>query len=299
MSKRRVIVTADDFGRDIAVNQAVEAAHRDGILSAASLMVTAPAAADAVERAQRMPTLGVGLHLVLVDGVPALAPERIPDLVGPDGRFTLDPVRIGIKLFFMRSVQRQVEAELRAQFDRFLAAGLPLDHVDGHHHFHQHPSIVSLLIKLSAEYGIPAVRLPQEPFLASYRAQGDKPWRRLLGWILSVPRFTRMRQRLNNAGIRTNDAMFGLHDSGDMNTERLLRFLHHLPDGLSEVYLHPARDRWQDDCFPAHYRCVDEFQALLDPHCRQQIESADIKISTFGRLGQQTDSASRALASDT
>src|SRR5690348_4715381 len=86
-SARRLIVTADDFGRDIAINEAVEAAHRDGILSSASLMVGAPAAADAVERSRRLPGLRVGLHLVLIDGSPVLPPGGIRGLVGVDGRF--------------------------------------------------------------------------------------------------------------------------------------------------------------------------------------------------------------------
>ena len=97
---KRLIVTADDFGLSNPVNEAVELAHTRGILTAASLMVTAPAAADAVTRARRLPELGVGLHLVFVDGIPALPPTQIPDLVGKDGRFHRDPTRFGVRLFF-------------------------------------------------------------------------------------------------------------------------------------------------------------------------------------------------------
>ena len=90
---KNLVVTADDFGAAIAVNEAVEIAHRDGILTAASLMVAGAAAADAVVRARRLPMLGVGLHVVLVDGEPVLPPEQIPALVGPDGRFRTDMLR--------------------------------------------------------------------------------------------------------------------------------------------------------------------------------------------------------------
>src|SRR5215207_1757883 len=93
----RLIVCADDFGRDVAVNEAVEIAHRDGVLSTASLMVAAPAAADAVERARRLPGLGVGLHLVLVDGVPVLP---LGGLVRRDGRFDDNQLRAGLRYFF-------------------------------------------------------------------------------------------------------------------------------------------------------------------------------------------------------
>ncbi len=84
-----LVVTADDFGVAIEVNEAVELAHRDGILTAASLMVAGDAAGDAVERARRSPRLGVGLHLVLVEGRPMLPANEVPDLVDPEGRFSM------------------------------------------------------------------------------------------------------------------------------------------------------------------------------------------------------------------
>src|SRR5260370_28326383 len=98
---RRLIITADDFGRDIAINEAVEAASRDGILTCASLMVAAPAAADAVARARLLPGLRVGLHLVLTDGSPVLPPDEVRGLVSADGRFDDSPVRARLRYFFM------------------------------------------------------------------------------------------------------------------------------------------------------------------------------------------------------
>src|SRR6266581_9597373 len=103
---RRLIVTADDFGAEIAINEAVEAAARDGILTCASLMVGAPAAADAVARARRLPGLRVGLHLVLIDGSPVLPPGDIPALVGADGRFDSNQIRTGLRYFFAPGVRR-------------------------------------------------------------------------------------------------------------------------------------------------------------------------------------------------
>src|SRR5262245_48907457 len=97
---KTLIVTADDFGLSIPVNEAVEMSHRRGILSAASLMVGAPASDDAVSRARSMPALGLGLHVTLLEGRPVLPPEKVPGLVGPDGRFPNDPVRSGVALFF-------------------------------------------------------------------------------------------------------------------------------------------------------------------------------------------------------
>src|SRR5262249_56831666 len=105
---KRVVVTADDFGLAREVNEAVEAAHRDGILTAASLMVAGPAAQDAIARARRLPRLHVGLHLVLVEGRPVLPAQDLPDLVDADGRFRGDMVRLRIDIFMRASVRRQM-----------------------------------------------------------------------------------------------------------------------------------------------------------------------------------------------
>lgn len=106
LREKRLIVTADDFGLSVPVNEAVERAHCEGVLSAASLMIGAPAVEDAVERARKLPSLGVGLHLTLLDGRPVLPPDQIPGLLGPDGRFFSDPLRLGILLYFSRDLQR-------------------------------------------------------------------------------------------------------------------------------------------------------------------------------------------------
>ena len=120
---RQVIFTADDFGLALPVNEAVERAHRE-VLRTASLMVAAPAVADAVERARRMPDLHVGLHLVVVSGRAVLPPERIPLLVDRDGAFTEDQPRAGVRYFFTPGIRTQLEAEIRAQFAAFAATGL-------------------------------------------------------------------------------------------------------------------------------------------------------------------------------
>ncbi|HEY4126368.1 MAG TPA: ChbG/HpnK family deacetylase, partial [Rhizomicrobium sp.] len=133
---KRLVVTADDFGAAREVNEAVEIAHVRGILSATSLMVAAPAACEAVKLAKRLPSLRVGLHVVLVEGRPILPPAQIPDLVDVNGFFRADMAVNGARIFFLPRVSRQLEHEIEAQFEAFCATGLPLDHVNAHKHFH-------------------------------------------------------------------------------------------------------------------------------------------------------------------
>jgi hopanoid biosynthesis associated protein HpnK len=250
----RLIITADDFGLHEAVNEAVERGYRDGVLRAASLMVAAPAVADAVARATRNPGLAVGLHLVLADGRAMLPPTRIPDLVDAQGMFDSNMVRNGFRFFFLPHVRRQLADEIRAQFEAFAATGLKLDHVNAHKHFHLHPTILTLMLTIGREYGLRAIRLPSEP--------GMGPWLR--------PWLALMRARLDRAGVGYNDHVFGLRHSGGMDEAVMLDILRDLPDGLSEIYLHPASHGHITESM-AEYRHTDELAALLSPHVRQTI----------------------------
>ena len=279
---KRLIITADDFGAAVPINEAVEEGHRSGVLSAASLMVGAPAMTDAVERARRLPSLGVGLHLTLVDGRPVLSPHQIPDLVGPDGRFSNDPVRFGIALFFSPEMRRQTEAEIRTQFERFRATGLPLDHVNGHQHFHMHPAVTRAIARIAPDFGSPPVRIPLEPFRHSWRATADRPVQRLATWLFYTAQTRGMRRRLVAAGLSLNDHIFGVNDSGAMVERRLLQFLERLPDGVTELYCHPATRRWEGpDNLPAHYRPEDEFAALVSAEVRARLEAAGVRPLSF------------------
>ncbi len=258
---KHLIVTADDFGLSPQVNAAVERAHRDGILTAASLMVAAPAAAEAVEIARRTPTLRVGLHLALVEARPALPPSEVPDLVGPDGWFRRDTARFGAELFFSPRMRRQLAREVEAQFAAYAATGLPLDHVDAHQHFHLHPTVASAMIRGRAPPrharrphpgragGIVRAVEPGSPrALPAVTA----PWTRLLGL------------RMRRAGCAVPDQVFGLSWTGAMTEARVAGLLDRLPDGTTEIYTHPALDGAYPGAAPG-YRYRDELDALTSP----------------------------------
>ncbi len=157
---RRIVITADDFGFSESVNEAVERGFRDGVLRSASLMVSAPAASDAIARARRLPGLRVGLHVTVVQGVPVLPAADIPHLVDADGRFPDNLLRAALGWFFHGPTRRALKREIAAQFAAFRATGLTLDHVDVHNHMHLHPSVLSEIIA-NLKPGEAAVRLPR------------------------------------------------------------------------------------------------------------------------------------------
>jgi hopanoid biosynthesis associated protein HpnK len=275
---KRLIVTADDFGLSHAVNDAVEAGHRRGILSAASLMVAGEAAADAVARARRMPRLGVGLHLVLCDGKPVLAPERLPHLVDAAGRFPDGLATLGARIGLGAAARREAEAEIRAQLAAFRATGLGLDHVNAHHHFHFHPVVRDILIRLAPEFGIRALRIPREPAWSTWRAAGDRPLARLLNRLMLGWFAARLARRLDRARIAHNDWQLGLSDTGAMDAARVTRLLTRLPDGVSEIYFHPSAD----PADPGHA----ELAALLDPAIAALLEGQGIAPIAFAALAE-------------
>lgn len=282
-ARRLLIVCADDFGLDEGVNAAVEMASRDGILTCASLMVGAPAAADAVARARRLPRLHIGLHLVLVDGRPVLPPDQVPDLVDATGAFHNDMARAGLRFFLLPRVRRQLAAEIRAQFARFRATGLALDHVNAHKHFHIHPTIAGLIIAIGREFGLRAVRVPAEPtglLRCAAAAEGGKVPPPLYAPWISV-----LRRRLRRAGLAANDHLLGLAWSGGMTEARVLRLLAALPSGISELYCHPAL---HPPSAPRRgvpgYRHGEELAALLSPEVRRFIQQGGIGLIGYGDL---------------
>jgi len=260
-SMKRITFSADDFGLSECVNEAVERAHRDGILTAASLMVAGPAAADAIRRAHALPGLRVGLHLVVIEGPAILPPASIPDLVDATGQFPSDQLRLGVAYFFRPRVRRQLAAEIRAQYAAFAASGLKLDHANAHKHMHLHPTVGRLMLDIGRDYGLRAIRVPAEPPAVLERCGtrvglGDHA---LYHWTALL------RRQARAAGMATTDHCFGLAWSGHMTADRVRRLMAALPEGTSEVYFHPAtaRDATLRRLMP-DYEHEAELATLLD-----------------------------------
>ena len=185
--------------------------------------------------------------------------------------------------------RRQARAEIRAQLELFRKTELPLDHVDGHWHFHQHPAVVGALAELAPEFGIRAVRIPYEPPLPSWWAAGRQELLRRVAdaashWVLA----TRMRRVLRRAGVAFNDWFFGKNDGGAVTRERLLGFIVHLPPGVTEIGLHPGTRPWTGPhAPPAHWRGADELAALVDPDVVAACRAPKQRLVRFGDLSKE------------
>jgi len=272
-----LIVTADDFGAALDVNEAVEIAHQRGVLTTASLMVAGQAAADAVRRARRLPGLRVGLHLVLVEGAPLLPPEALAGLVDKAGRFRSDMARAATALFFSPRLRRRASAEVEAQFDAFAATGLRLDHVTVHKHYHLHPTVAGLVLAAGARHGLRSARVPLEP--EGVLAAADPAYRPATPW-LTGPWAALTAARFRAAGVHVPDHSFGLRWSGAMTAARLQGLVRRLPDGISEIFLHPA----MGPAFPGSapgYGYAAELDALLSGSVREAVAVAGARLGGF------------------
>ena len=273
MSARRLIVNADDFGRSQSINKAVIRAHREGILTSASLMVNEPACDEAVALARENPRLGVGLHLTLLMGRAALPPREIPGLVNERGEFSDDPVKVGFRYFFRRGLRDQLRREIHAQFERFRATGLPLDHVNGHLHLHLHPVVFGILCEDADRLGIRHMRLTREPFgLDARLAAGRRLYRSAHALIYScLSRYARPAFRKKN--IRHTRRIFGLLQNDRVDETYVLKLLPALPAGDSELYSHPSLDKFKH-----------EFDALVSPQVREKVRQLGIELIRYQDL---------------
>jgi len=270
---RRLIVNADDFGRSSSINEAVIRAHREGILTTASLMVNEPGAAEAIELAKANPGLGVGLHLALVCGKPALTPQRIPHLVNGAGQFPDNAAVAGMRCFFSRAARAEARAEIAAQFERFASTSLSLDHVNGHLHFHLHPVVLEAILAGAERWKVRTMRLTVDPFFLNARLAGGHWIYRASHAILFGLLSARARSMLRQRGIRTTDRVFGLLQNGRVEREYVARLVERLPEGDSELYSHPCAEQFKD-----------ELAALVDPAIKARLVSRGIRLIRYQDL---------------
>ena len=271
--KLRLIVNADDFGLSHYVNDAVIRAHRDGILTSASLMVNEPACDEAVKIAKENPKLGVGLHITLLMGHSALPAGKIPGLVNNRGEFSDSPVSTGMKYFFDSSLREQLRAEIRAQFEKFRATGLPLDHVNGHLHFHLHPVVFKILMEDSDTLGISHLRLTRDCFSRSRRTSHGHLLYRISHAAIFEMLSSRARRPLEQKKIRHARITFGLLQNARVDEEYILKLLPELPPGDSELYSHPSLGEFKH-----------EFDALVSPRVRELVNKLGIELIRYQDL---------------
>jgi hopanoid biosynthesis associated protein HpnK len=296
---RRLVVTGDDFGFSSAVNRAILQAHRHGILTNASLMVSAAASEEAVAIARAHPTLAVGLHLVLADGRSTLPASAVPHLVDGLGRFRGGPARCGWRYAWDPASRRELPLEIRAQLQKFRETGLPLSHVDGHHHLHLHPFVLGILLDLSSEFRIPSIRVPAEELLLTLAINRSGLAAKLAS--SGVFRLLRLpaRARLRAAEIGFADRVYGLLATGRITENYLLHIIPRIRAGRVEIYSHPGMPAQGGERNGPPGAGPRELSALVSPRVREALESSGFVLGSQAGAGRPAcGQASRKIVSE-
>jgi predicted glycoside hydrolase/deacetylase ChbG (UPF0249 family) len=241
--QRSLVINADDLGLTTGVNDGIFDAHDRGVLTSASVFANAPATGDALARALRRPSLGVGCHLTLVDGRPTLPSAHVPSLIEDDGRFPSSWKPFVVSCLLGRISLVEVERELTAQIDRVRSAGLTLTHLDVHKHVHAYPPIFAIVTRLAERFRIPVVRVPFERWSNRY-GPGDATQQRTvtnqaLMNTAMLPWAWRDYRIAARARLRTPHFIGRTH-TGVLSAQALAAMVRALPPGVTELMVHPG-----------------------------------------------------------
>ncbi len=238
----RLIINADDFGLTRGVNRAIEELHRAKVLTSATLMATGAAFEDAAAIARANPTLGVGCHIVLTDGVPASPPETIPTLIGPDGKnFRSSFVDFIQALLRGRIREEDIRRETLAQIQKLQQAGIHPTHLDTHKHTHLFPAVCRPLLVLAEQNSIHGIRQPFEQPWSLALGHGRRIRRLQVKLLGSLNRDFEQQPQIRTRRILTPDGTIGISATGNLYGETLREILHGLPDqGTYELVCHPG-----------------------------------------------------------
>ncbi len=282
---RTLIVNGDDFGLTTGVNAGIVHAHRQGILTSASLFANAGATGAAIRIAQQTPSLGVGVHVTLVDGRPMLPASTVPTLA-PGGAFRSSPRALFAGLALGRVDLREVEREAAAQIEFLLDAGLTLTHLDTHKHVHAYQPVFYVIARLAVRYRIDVVRLPSEDLASARRARlGAVETARLMAEEAVLGRWSRVnRRRLDEAGLSPAPRFVGRALTGALTLNRFRAIVGALPDGVTELMVHPGYVDADLDAIRTRLRAsrAAEVDVLIDPQAFEALARAGITLARHG-----------------
>jgi predicted glycoside hydrolase/deacetylase ChbG (UPF0249 family) len=275
---KRLIVNADDLGMCDAVDEGIIKAHREGIVSSATLLACGESAAHAAALALENPGLGVGVHLCLTRLKPLSGPAQIPT-IAKRGVLPSGPLRLMAGLIYGSVDRADIAVELRAQIQKAIELGIRPTHLDGHQHMHVMPGIFPVVARLAKEFDIPVIRFPVGPWLGVKGAFSNVE--KFMLELLANTQET----RINGYGFRRPDRFYGLGLTGRLDAASVLGIIRRLPDGTSELMCHPGL---RDDEAAKRLGWGDgweaELAAVSDPRLKDALSDAGVELSGYNCL---------------
>ena len=288
-SVRRLIINADDFGLTNGVNRAILEAHRDGIVTSTTLMANSAAFDDAVRLAKTRPVLGIGCHVLLVDGSPLSDGSSISTLLqrvdGSALRFRENLGAFITSALLRRIDSQQIEAEVAAQIRRLQSADIPLTHIDTHKHTHMFPIVLQPVLRAARKCGVRAIRNPFSPSLFIFSRLKRRPglWKRSVQLSVLQSLSNNFRTSVRDAGLVTPDGTLGILETGWLDQELLLSTIETMPEGTWELVCHPGYNDSDLDSVKTRLResRVEELKILTSPATRDALAKREIALISY------------------
>ncbi len=281
---RYLIINADDFGLHPAINDGIRHGHTLGCITSTSLMAGGSSFDHAVSTARELNNLGVGIHLTLVACAPVCNPVEIPTLVDNDGLLTTNYLEFMKKYFTNKISLADIQKELEAQVQKVISTGINITHVDSHQHLHVLPGILDLVLRLAVKYDIASIRIPREAYFFS----GGFPFQvyRTIGkWGLTTLAAA-AKQKALRMGLAVPDYFFGMLAGGNLLEPYLHRILEAIPDGVSEIMIHPGiKNDVLKQTFGWPYHWQQELNAVTSNTTLKKLNDLNINLISFKELG--------------
>jgi hopanoid biosynthesis associated protein HpnK len=281
---RRLIVNADDFGLTSGINRGIIEAHQNGLVTSTTLMASGQKFSDAAELVRPISKLGVGCHVVLVDGWPCNDPKQVPSLMSPKspGRFRDSLASFAVRAAARQLDSEQIEAEVVAQIQKLESSGITVSHLDSHKHTHMFPVVLKGVLRAAKRCGVRAMRNPFEPLVFA----STRHWKRQFQ-LRMLSRFRpSFRKALDDAGVVTPDGCIGIAATGGLTAEMFRSLIEHLPEGTWEFVSHPGYNDAELEAISTRLResREKELAILTSVEAKQVLQSEGIELISFRDL---------------
>ncbi len=286
----RLIINADDFGLTVGVNRAIAESHSTGVVSSTTLMASGSAFDDAVRRSEELQDLSVGCHVVLADGIPVLPVSQVSSLVeSPTQRFPESISSVMTRAFRGQMRADEIQAEVTAQIQKLLAAGVAVSHIDSHKHAHLFPQILRPILRAAQDCGIQAIRNPFGRLSIRLAAGHPGLWKRYFQVSLLNRLAQRFRREVEKAGMLSPDGSLGVVATGSLDLDLFRAMVEGLPEGTWEFVCHPGYN--DADLQKVATRLRDsrehELSVLTAESTKNVIKNAGIELISYRQFAAQ------------
>ena len=280
---KKLIVNADDFGLHVSINEAVEDAHQNGILTSASLAVNGESFEQAIAIAKRNKKLGVGIHLTLNGENPVASVSQIPSLIGTDGKLFENHITFCLNILRRKICLEHIKIEIEAQLDKFFQAGLIPTHVDSHRHIHLFPPVFRVVKEVLRKHNLTKIRFLNVPLFDYFHGSLSKM---VLVQLLQMSKF------LKNKDMKCPDYFLGAFNSGNIDSAYFKKTIIKLCPGITEINLHIGENNtflkekygfWQKS-----YRWAcdweREYAILVDPNIKELLNMYNVQLLNYSNI---------------